>query len=271
SILITVDSQNNQKGIELKSKLSKEIEEVLGGYSVEGAILSLSVSEDKQLTPLAEEYGISLGKAALVDLLVQQDVTLDFASIAKLSINDINLLIASKTTYNDDIESIGSASSGGYITVDRVKEIVFNDTGVNPAEVKFIEIDFDYDDGRMVYSVEFENNGSEYDYEIDATTGDIVEVDNHIKDEYNMEHSTWDNTSAPSNEVIGNEYIGNATAISIALSNAGLSQREISEMDCELDEDDGIMIYELEFTHGNTEYEYIINAVTGEIVEWEKK
>jgi len=35
-----------------------------------------------------------------------------------------------------------------------------------------------------------------------------------------------------------------------------------------LESDNGIMVYEVEFYHGTTEYEYTINAANGYIVEY---
>ena len=36
------------------------------------------------------------------------------------------------------------------------------------------EVDFDYEDGRMVYELEFYASGAEYEYDIDASTGAVV-------------------------------------------------------------------------------------------------
>lgn len=82
SILISVDSSDTQKGSQLQKRLSGEVNSLLSAYSVEGAVLSQTVTEDEQLQKLANEYNISLGKAALVDLLCQQDELLSFANIA---------------------------------------------------------------------------------------------------------------------------------------------------------------------------------------------
>ena len=48
--------------------------------------------------------------------------------------------------------------------------------GVSASDATFVEAEYDYDDGRMVYEVEFHVKGTEYDYEIDAQTGEVVTV-----------------------------------------------------------------------------------------------
>ena len=63
--------------------------------------------------------------------------------------------------------------------------------------------------------------------------------------------------------------IGEAKAKQIALTHAGVSEGSIREYECELDREDGIMVYEIDFECGNYEYEYEINAITGEIVKYD--
>ena len=55
-------------------------------------------------------------------------------------------------------------------------------------------------------------------------------------------------------------------AISKALEDAGLKKDEVKFLRSELDRDDGILKYEVEFTKDGIEYEYDINADTGEIL-----
>ena len=45
----------------------------------------------------------------------------------------------------------------------------------------FVKVNLDRDDGRMVYDVDFYSGNAEYDYEIDAATGDIVGYDSEIE------------------------------------------------------------------------------------------
>jgi aspartate aminotransferase len=58
-------------------------------------------------------------------------------------------------------------------------------------------------------------------------------------------------------------------AAEAALNNAGLSRSQVSDVRVEYDSEDGLIVYEVEFTFGGTEYEYDINAVTGEILSHE--
>lgn len=65
--------------------------------------------------------------------------------------------------------------------------------------------------------------------------------------------------------------IGTSKAKNIALSNAGVSASAASFTKVELDYDDGIHVYEIEFISGDYEYEYEINANTGKIVSYDKE
>ncbi len=62
-------------------------------------------------------------------------------------------------------------------------------------------------------------------------------------------------------------YIGNEKAKEIAFNDAGVTSTNITELEIELDCDDGILIYEVEFKSGSNEYDYDINAKDGNIIK----
>lgn len=62
-----------------------------------------------------------------------------------------------------------------YIGEDRAKEIALKDAGVSAADATFLHAHLDRDDRIIDYDVEFYYDGKEYDYEINAYTGDILE------------------------------------------------------------------------------------------------
>ena len=63
-----------------------------------------------------------------------------------------------------------------------------------------------------------------------------------------------------------NQYIGDAEAKRIALENAGLSEANVFDLDCELDLDDATVHYDVDFKANGYEYDYDIDATTGAII-----
>lgn len=66
-------------------------------------------------------------------------------------------------------------------------------------------------------------------------------------------------------------YIGEDAAKNAALNHAGFAAGDVSELKAELDTDDGTVHYDVEFKQGGKEYDYDINATTGEIMKAESK
>ena len=128
-------------------------------------------------------------------------------------------------------------------------------------EVVFTEIRRDHDDGREVYDIEFTVPGEmEYDYEIDAVTGEIREQSTEKLEK--AEKPAADPAAASGSEITVED------AKQIALGHAGKSAGEVVFEKAKREKDDGRWIYEVEFfVEGVSEYEYEIDAATGEILE----
>ena len=67
------------------------------------------------------------------------------------------------------------------------------------------------------------------------------------------------------------QFIGEEEAKKKALERAGISAEGVVFDRVELDRDDGVWIYELDFKHNGTEYDVDIKADTGEVLEFEKE
>ena len=70
--------------------------------------------------------------------------------------------------------------TGDTITADEAKSIALKHAGVKAEDAVFEKAEKNYDDGRLVYEVEFRSAGHEYDYEIDAKTGEILKAEKDI-------------------------------------------------------------------------------------------
>ena len=142
-------------------------------------------------------------------------------------------------------------NTSGDIGVEKAKEIAMSHAGVSAGSVSFVKAKLDYEDGVKVYDIEFYSGNVEYDYEINAATGAIVSFDQDIE---NYAIPTQAATSGISAD----------RAKQIALSHAGVSGASFTKV--ELDTDDGVRVYEVEFKVGNVEYEYDIDASSGAII-----
>ena len=300
SILITVEDDDAGRGARLQQELTDQADAILANTSVNGAILSQTIQNNQQLQELSDTYGITTGKAALIQTIVDNGNSLHtFEELVGLSINDLNLLYTSLITAPAEpstgggtsgsgtaetapaIQSSGQASDRAYIGVEAAKSAAFAHAGLDAAQVTMGEVDFDYEDGRMVYELEFYADGAEYEYDIDASTGAVVK--------FSQEGGrTQTSSSAGSGGASGNVSsgsgsgtaqsgaggtaadIGREAALAAALSHAGVSQDQVYNLEVKREYDDGRLEYEIEFKTGGWEYEYTISAADGTILDYER-
>ena len=280
SILLSVNNDDPAKGAELQSRLSEEINALLQTDTFEGAVLSQNITADQELDALAQQHGITTGKAKLVQQITAQNAMHTFEELAPLSINELNLLSSSAGLEN--VNSVGSASDKAYIGEAEAKAAAVAHAGVKEAEITRYEVEMDYERGTMVYEIEFHHNGREYDYDIDAVTGEVLWSESERDDDYRsakqpqnsqdqqpqeQQNSQQQSKPAPAEE----GYIGKEAAKAAALAHAGLSEAQVSRMKCELDREDGRVVYEIEFKCDGMEYEYEIDASGGSVIKYDKE
>ena len=170
---------------------------------------------------------------------------------------------------NYTIPTKQTKNNNAYIGVEKAKAIALKDAGVS--NVTFVKAKLDTEDGVKVYDVEFYKGNVEYDYEIDAKTGKILEKDTDIENytiptkQTTKQAANKNNTKNNVKNTTNNAYIGVEKAKAIALKDAGLGSATFTK--AKLDTDDGIKIYDIEFRSGNMEYDYEIDAKTGTILE----
>lgn len=301
SILITVEDDDAGRGARLQQELTDQADAILANTSVNGAILSQTIQNSQQLQELSDSYGITTGKAALIQTIVDNGNSLHtFEELVGLSINDLNLLYTSLTSAPAEpstgggtpgsgtaetapaIQSSGQASDSAYIGVEAAKSAAFAHAGLDAAQVTMGEVDFDYEDGRMVYELEFYANGVEYEYDIDASTGAVVKFSQEggRTQTSSSVGSGGASGSAPSGSGGGTAQtgaggssspdIGSEAALAAALSHAGVSQDQVYDLEVKREYDDGRLEYEIEFKTGGWEYEYTISAADGTILDYER-
>ena len=171
--------------------------------------------------------------------------------------------------------SLNTFAANNYIGVEKAKSIALKDAGVSGAT--FVKAKLDTEDGVKVYDVEFYKANVEYDYEIDAITGKILEKDRDIenytipkkkattKKQTTTKAKSKSKAKAKTSTKKVAKDIGVEKAKSIALKDAGVSGVKFTK--AKVDYENGVKVYDIEFRKGNKEYDYEIEAATGKIRE----
>lgn len=252
SLLISVVGDHPRENEKLRQTLSLHIDEYLKASDVQGAIVSQTIDEQNQLNQLAKQYNISIGKAEIIQQLIQKNNLYTFEQLKDLSMNDLNILLHNN---HIDVHMSGTVSEEQYIGKEKAKEIACLDANVSQPIFKKVELDFEH--GQMIYEVEFSKNNQEYEYDIDALTGKILKKENENQ---TSNHHNHHNSSSSS--------ISESQAKTIALQHAHVKTTE--NYQCKKDIDDNQIEYEIEFTSDHCHYEYTINQ-QGQILENKKK
>lgn len=156
-----------------------------------------------------------------------------------------------------------TAMVAGGITQQEAKDTALREAGVSEADISYITVKQDWDDGTARYEVEFVAYGTEYDYELDATDGRVISASSEIFDKMG---STSQGTA---------QQGGTSTAGGISIDTAkqtvmdripGIDARNIYLYP---DSNDGMFIYEGEAYHAEIKYEFEISASDGRILSWE--
>ena len=155
--------------------------------------------------------------------------------------------------------SAGQTTGGqaAAVTEEQARETALSHAGFTADQVTFVRSELDRDDGRLMYDVEFYTSDyKEYDYEIDAATGEILSYD------YDAEGYSNQPNATPGTAITAEQ----ARAIALA-EVPGAAESDIYEF--ETDRDDGRLEYEGKIIYNNTEYEFTIDGYSGAIREWD--
>ncbi len=260
SILLTVEGKDKTASDNLLVELKSEVNELISAYKVDGSVITQTVVTDNELEQLAEKNNISVGKAKLINEIINSNNLYKFEELAQLSINELNLLITSKKNNVTTVNVTGSASDKAYIGKEKATSIALS--AANAKNVTRLEVELDLENKIMVYEIEFYYNNQEYDYEINATTGAIIKGGKDIDHDDNNDQDDDDDDDK---EPVGTSYIGKTKAKQIALNHAKVSNAR--EIEVEFEYKAGVAVYEVDFEVGNKDYDYDINATTGKIIK----
>lgn len=209
--------------------------------------------------------------------IIESDSVVTMPSDSSAKPSEESVKVYSQDIVSEEASSAPSKISApeSRISAEEAEAKALREAGFSASEVYDKEVELDYEKNTWVYEVSFEKNKTDYDYVIDAVSGEVLHfkvepeakpVDN--KDKTPSEPKTEPSTlpPAPSENKAPENKISAKEAEAIALRKAGFSASEVREKETELDYERGIWVYEVTFENGRTDYEYIIDAVSGEIL-----
>ena len=146
-------------------------------------------------------------------------------------------------------------------TIDQAaaENIALEAAGVAREEASRLSTERENERGQAVFEVEFGFGDLEYEYCIDASDASIIK-------------QSWELTDAGARTLAAQQdanadAVDDAQALETALENAALTQEQVTNILIKSDSDEGLRLIEVNFRVGDTEYEYGIDAVSGEVLE----
>ena len=252
AIMISVEDKDAARAEKLQRELTSAVDGVLQTSEAKASVLTQTLTQDAAREQQARENNISIGKTALVNRVLALNATLKFDALAKLSVEELKDLAeagAPAMPIGKDAAAYAAEQYAGTTALDSVTA----------------EVDSELDESPAHYEVELHAAWGEFEYLVDAYTGKVLSGQKDLLATASVGNETT-KPSAPSGAV---QDIGHAKAKSIALNHAGVSENEAYDMEIELDDEDGTLVYEVEFKSGGMEYSYEINAATGAILKHE--
>ena len=282
AILISVEDKDQARAQRLQAELVASVDGVLRTQAPGTSVLSQVLDADAPaLEYMTFDSGLSAGKSALVQKVMEMNGTLAtnsttaFDQLAALSVEELNDLLETGETRIP----IGKPAAAMAV------ETYAGTAALNSAVT---DVDPELDENPPHYEVELKTAWGEFEYIVDAFTGEVLSGPKDVLNTSTTTPVAPDPAPAvpdPTPQIPGTQNPGTQTpatpsqsqdvgregAKKAALNDAGLSESDVTDWKIERDWDDGRLEYEIEFWCGSTEYEYTVDGHTGFVLEGDMK
>ena len=214
SVLVSVEADQKEEGVAIESALSESLKNYLENSSIGAAIVGQYIQADDNVRQFAADNQISEGKAWIIKNLVSANERLSEDSLLKLTTQELLLLWTSQIDRidgtrigkdaqagNDGSQSENDVSTGSetrkeeektgttifgtvsekkYIGRDQALDAACRHVGIEQSQAEAARVEFDCDDGIIIYEVEFINSGRTYEIDVQADDGTILESDTEV-------------------------------------------------------------------------------------------
>lgn len=173
-----------------------------------------------------------------------------------------------------------AVSSVPYIGADAAAEAALEHSKAAEKDADFSSVMLTEQNGMMLYEVIFTAGDYRYEYYIDSLSGRVEswkKTDISLPDQDALAASAIDEpavSTAPgvgtdsetSAQTTGTVLLGEDEAKKLAMAHANITEKDISTISCKIELQGLNLIYEVEMKTKLMEYDYEVDAVTGEII-----
>ena len=255
AILLSVEDDDQNRAVRIQEELVAIVDDILKSSSNDASVLSQSLTADSALEARAKGSNISSGKAYLIDQIIAKNGNLEFDRLATLSVKELRDLLK-------------AGAPGMPIGIEAAKQAALEYAGVKGNNAVTADVDAELDESAPHYDVDLYLSGKEYEYHINAYTGEVLSGQKNIlsvKPTPGTQTSSGGNTGNSSSST----DIGAEAAKAAALKHAGLLENQVTNLRTKKDYDDGHIEYDVDFVYNNTEYDYTIHGATGAVIDYE--
>lgn len=167
-----------------------------------------------------------------------------------------------------------------YLGADAAAEAVLKHSKVNEQDADISSVLLVERNGMMLYEVCFSTKDCRYEYSLDAATGrveswrktDLAESVTEPAVSAFQEAAPTETpapTASPAPEKNATILISEEEAKALAMGHANISEKELSSIKCKLELEGLNLIYDIEMKTKLMEYDYEVDAISGEIIGFE--
>ncbi len=251
SVLVSVDSDKSSYA-ELANIVADEISVMFKQMQIDASVVKQWLQDDDEVAAIAKSYKISLGKAQLIHKISSQsEYTVE--QLVELTVNDLSVLLTELDIAVDDVDQDGAASTGGYIgeqaAISTSLALVDENLTADSEQISKLKCKLDFEDGIILYAVEFVYGDYKYAFEIAAKDGAVIAWGKQLIGGFKP-----DSTAALMTE---------EEVLNFALENAGVSADDVQD-NLYIDESHYYRynrqskVYEINFVSGDKYFAYEI-------------
>lgn len=261
SVLVSVDSSKSVYD-SIVQKVTDEITVMLSDNQISASVLTQWIQSNDAVNALAKQYGISVGKAQLIHNIASKSTLYTEEQLVSLTVNELGIILGNLNITDGNLSQSGSSSEKSYIGSDAALAIALNKLGMDgltaTSEGLWVkENKLDFDDGVMVYEVEFVYGKGCYEAKIGAISGQLVSFECSLNDDY---------TPGANATKLTQQQIEN-----VALANANVPSDSAVEVTSKLCGYFRIEAYNVWFEYGDYCYNYEIDVYGNILSSYSRK